>query len=228
MGFFDKVKEAASGAAAIARDAVADHDFSATIASAKGVAKSTASRAVEVSRNAASMAAGAIQDLDVKEKAAGVGRVATSTAAKAVEISSNAIALASDAITDNTKIPEALDRATKAVKSAAGNASQAAWDVYGLTVDAGGKAYQSAADGVRNFDYEQLRQMNFYAEKFTHYKDLSVTKVSEAFRSTFEVDKSTMEMVDDVRGRLPVPAKTVDDIFEQCKREAIRRAVAWR
>lgn len=226
MGFFDKVKEAASGAAAMARDAVADHDFSATIENAKNVAKSTAGRAVEVSRNAASMATDAIQDLDVKEKVAGAGRAVSSTAAKAAEISSNAIAMASDAITDNTKIPEALNRATNAVKSATESATQAAWGAYGLAVDASGKAYQSAADGVRNFDYEQLRQMNFYAEKFTHYKDLSVTKVSETFRSTFEVDKSTMEMVDDVRGRLPVPAKTVDDIFEQCKREAIRRAVS--
>lgn len=180
------------------RDAVADHDFSATLENAKGVAKSTASRAAEVSRAAAG---------------------------KAAEVSGSAIEMASDAISNSTRVTEALGHATEVVKAATESARQAAAETFELAVDANGKAYQAAADGVRNFDYGQLRQIDFYAEKFTHYKDLSVAKVSETLRSTFEVDKSTMEMVADVRGRLPVPAKTVDDIFEQCKREAIRRAV---
>lgn len=87
-------------------------------------------------------------------------------------------------------------------------------------------AYEAAAVEVSNFDYSQLKDTKFYQDRFTYYRDLSQEKVSEYFRNTFEVDKPTMQMVDDARGRLPVPAKTVDDIFEQCKKEAIRRAVA--
>lgn len=87
-------------------------------------------------------------------------------------------------------------------------------------------AYDSAAEDVRNFDYTQLKKVEFYQDTFQHYKDISQEKISEYFRSTFEVDKSTMQMVSDVRDRLPVPADTVDDIFLQCKKEAIRRAVA--
>ena len=87
-------------------------------------------------------------------------------------------------------------------------------------------AYDAAAAEVRNFDYSQLKDAGFYQSTFQHYKDLSQEKISEYFHSTFEVDKSTLQMVEDVRSRLPVPAATVDDIFAQCKKEAIRRAVA--
>jgi hypothetical protein len=97
---------------------------------------------------------------------------------------------------------------------------------YEVTKEKAAVAYESAAEEVRNFDYTQLKSAEFYQESFKHYKDLSQDKVSEYFRSTFEVDKSTMQMVDDVLNRLPVPATTVDDIFAQCKKEAIRRAVA--
>ena len=97
---------------------------------------------------------------------------------------------------------------------------------YEVTKEKAAVAYDSAAEEVRNFDYTQLKSAEFYQERFEHYKDLGQDKVSEYFHSTFEVDKSTMQMVDDVRNRLPVPATTVDDIFVQCKKEAIRRAVA--
>lgn len=35
-----------------------------------------------------------------------------------------------------------------------------------------------------------------------------------------------MEMVDDARKRLPVPAKDINDIFEQCKKQTIQRAIS--
>jgi hypothetical protein len=97
---------------------------------------------------------------------------------------------------------------------------------YEITKEKAAVAYDSAAEEVRNFDYTQLKSAEFYQENFKHYKDLGQDKVSEYFRSTFEIDKSTMQMVDDLRKQLPVPATTVDDIFAQCKKEAIRRAVA--
>lgn len=149
------------------------------------------------------MASDAIQGLDVKDKVAQAQRVASQTAGKAAEISSNVIGIASDAITDREGIQQAIGQATTVIKSTASSASQAARDAHGIVADAGGKAYQNAA-AVRDFDYEQLGQANFYAEKFTQY--------SETFRATFEVDKSTMEMVDEVRGRLPVPMPKVRDM----------------
>jgi len=45
-------------------------------------------------------------------------------------------------------------------------------------------------------------------------------------RSTLEVDKNTMDMVNDLQNRLPVPAQTMDDIFNQCRKVAVQRATA--
>ncbi|NMG16984.1 hypothetical protein [Aromatoleum bremense] len=97
---------------------------------------------------------------------------------------------------------------------------------YAATKEKAVNAYESVSEEVRSFDYTKLRNAEYYQERYGHYTDLGSKKVSEYFRATFEVDKSTMEMVNDVRSRLPVPARTVDDIFEQCKREAVRRAIA--
>lgn len=62
--------------------------------------------------------------------------------------------------------------------------------------------------------------------QLTNTKDLSVEKVSHYFKSTFEIDKTTAAIIDDVRNQLPSRPQDVDDIFEQCKREAYRRAIS--
>lgn len=97
---------------------------------------------------------------------------------------------------------------------------------YAATKEKAVNSYELVSEEVRNFDYTDLRRLEYYQERCGHYTELGSKKVTEYFHATFEVDKSTMEMVDAVRSRLPVPAKTVDDIFEQCKREAMRRAIA--
>lgn len=109
----------------------------------------------------------------------------------------------------------ATERVTEVTKVACATAKEKAVIVY-----------ESASEDVRTFDYSQLSRVEYYKERYTHYEDLSSKAVSESFRATFEVDKSTMGMVDDVRNRLPVPAKTIDDIFDQCRQEAMRRAIA--
>lgn len=81
-------------------------------------------------------------------------------------------------------------------------------------------------DCLNEIDYEALSRPATYANKFSEYKDLSAEKVSSLYRSTFEVDKTTAEMIAGIRGRLPARAKDVDDIFEQCKQEALRRAIS--
>ncbi len=97
---------------------------------------------------------------------------------------------------------------------------------YAATKEKAVSAYESVSEEVNCFDYTKLRNAEYYQERYGHYTDLGSKKVSEYFRTTFEVDKPTMEMVNDVRSRLPVSARTVDDIFAQCKREAVRRAIS--
>jgi len=109
----------------------------------------------------------------------------------------------------------ATERVTEVTKIACATAKDKAVNVY-----------ESVSEDVRMFDYTELSRAEYYKERYTHYKDLSSKAVSDGFRATFEVDKSTMGMVDDVRNRLPVPAKTIDDIFDQCRQEAMRRAIA--
>ncbi|MGF6276073.1 ElaB/YqjD/DUF883 family membrane-anchored ribosome-binding protein [Massilia sp. UYP11] len=86
--------------------------------------------------------------------------------------------------------------------------------------ESAGEMVGKAADTVRNFDLDESREaaVSFAKEsanKFHHY-----------IRSTFEVDKSTFEMVNDIRNKLPVPAQSMEDIYEQCRNEAVRRAIA--
>lgn len=123
-------------------------------------------------------------------------------------------------------IKEAAVSVKDAAISAAEKTKDASIGAYSVTKEKTVSTYAVVSDGVRNFDYAELRRAEYYKDTFTQYKDLGSTKVSEYFRSTFEVEKSTMEMVEGIRNSLPVPAQTLDDIFEQCKREAMRRAIA--
>lgn len=50
--------------------------------------------------------------------------------------------------------------------------------------------------------------------------------VVEKFNNTFEVDKDASEIVEGIRGRLPIPVSDVEGIFEQCKKEALQRAIS--
>ena len=155
-----------------------------------------------------------VQSVDVAGKVAVVKASVSDTAAQVTEK------------VKNIDIASTLASAKETIVEAGGRTLEASQSVYESTRDRANLAYASAAEEVRNFDYAQLKDVEFYQDRFQHYKDLSEEKVSEYFRSTFEIDKSTMQMVDDIRNRLPMPADTIDDIFAQCKKEAIRRAVA--
>ncbi|MFJ2689193.1 hypothetical protein [Pseudomonas sp. NPDC087336] len=118
------------------------------------------------------------------------------------------------------------DAASAAASAAAEKTKELSVDAYAATKEKMVVAQDAATEAISSFNYSELKKAEFYSRNFNHYKELSTTKVTELYRSTLEVDKTTMEMVDDIRGRLPVPAQTVDDIFEQCKREAMKRAIA--
>lgn len=99
-------------------------------------------------------------------------------------------------------------------------AAQKAQAVASGLKDSAGELAGKAADTVRNFDLDESREaaINFAKDstnKFHHY-----------IRSTFEVDKSTYDMVNDIRKKLPVPAQSIEDIYDQCRNEAVRRAIA--
>ena len=103
-------------------------------------------------------------------------------------------------------------------------------DQAGRLVDAGneraGKLVEAAKDRLDDVDFEALKRRDTYTNKFAEYRDLSAEKISGFYRSTFEVDKTTSEMIDGIRGRLPSRPRDVDDIFEQCRREAFQRAIS--
>ena len=78
---------------------------------------------------------------------------------------------------------------------------------YAATKEHAVNSYELVSEEVRNFDYTDLRRVEYYQKLYIHCTDLSSKKVTEYFHATFEVNKSTMEMVDAVRNRLPVPGK---------------------
>lgn len=87
----------------------------------------------------------------------------------------------------------------------------------------------SAADinsKVSDIDWSNVKDSDFRNAQFQKYKDLTTEKISKQFNSTFEVDKDSVEIIESIKKSLPIPAKTADDIFEQCRNEAIRRATA--
>lgn len=163
---------------------------------------------------AASKVSEAVQNVDVAGNLATAKASVSETAAQ---------------ITEKVKsvdVADTLASAKETLAIASERTIEATQTAYEAAKEKAAIAYDSAAEEVLNFDYSQLKSSEFYQDRFKYYKDLGQEKISEYLHNTFEVDKPTMQMVEDVRSRLPVPATTVDDIFAQCKKEAIRRAVA--
>ncbi|MFM0061472.1 hypothetical protein PQR64_38355 [Paraburkholderia phytofirmans] len=123
------------------------------------------------------------------------------------------------AAAERVEMPAALSDVTDKVTSGAA-------DLY-----ASGKGHATwladkASEKLGQIDYDALKRRDTYVTKFHEYRDLGVEKVSAYYRSTFEVDKTTSEMISDLQGRLPARAKDVDDIFERIKGEALQRAIS--
>ncbi|WP_313707138.1 hypothetical protein [Massilia sp.] len=88
------------------------------------------------------------------------------------------------------------------------------------TADAAKKVAADIADTARNFDYEMTKERA--SDLLAH----GVEKTTEYFKRTLEIDKTTMDMVVQLRSRLPTPVSTVDELFDQCRDEAMRRAIS--
>ncbi|UZN51965.1 hypothetical protein KZ686_17770 [Cupriavidus cauae] len=105
-------------------------------------------------------------------------------------------------------------------------ASDRASDYLAAGKQQAGKLVDAAKEKMEDVDFDALKRRETYVNKFHEYRELSSDKIAAVYRSTFEVDKTTSEMIDGIRGRLPSRPKDIDDIFEQCKREAFQRAIS--
>ncbi|CAE6892757.1 hypothetical protein ACOMICROBIO_LKFPLAJE_00929 [Vibrio sp. B1FIG11] len=91
---------------------------------------------------------------------------------------------------------------------------------------AGSEAYEQAKKKIDNIDWEEIKNVDAQKANAIRYWETGTDKLSQWARSTFEVDKDTLQMVSDLQGNLPVPAKTSEVIFEQCRNVAIQRAMS--
>ena len=79
---------------------------------------------------------------------------------------------------------------------------------------------------VDNIDWEEVTNLENQKANMAEYCRSGSDKVGQWARSTFELDKDTLQMVTDLQSTLPVPASTMDDIFEQCRDAATQRAIS--
>lgn len=119
---------------------------------------------------------------------------------------------------------------TSSLKVSAGEVSERFADTSKSMVAAGKEQLTALTEKSISYwnelDLSELAVAERHRERFQRYYTISSDKIVAYYKSSLEVDKTTEQMVDDIRRKLPVPAQTFDDIFEQCKNEALRRAVA--
>jgi hypothetical protein len=127
-----------------------------------------------------------------------------------------------------TKASEIVDKieVPTAVSALGDKAASKASDLLDAGKYKAAQISTTVSESFSEFDYDSLKRRDTYVEAFSKYKELGAEKVSAYYRSTFEVDKTTSEVIDSIRCRLPSRPKDIDDIFEQCRREAFQRAIS--
>jgi len=88
------------------------------------------------------------------------------------------------------------------------------------------ESLEKAKSSIENIDWETVTDSEYQKENLIKYWQAGTNKLNEMARSTLEVDKNTMDMVNDLQAQLPVPAQTIDDIFSQCRKVTLQRATA--
>lgn len=88
------------------------------------------------------------------------------------------------------------------------------------------ESLKNSKHAIENINWEEITDGKHQKEKLIKYWQIGTKKLNEVARSTLEIDKNTMELVDDLQDRLPVPVQTVDGIFDQCRKVALQRATA--
>ena len=155
-----------------------------------------------------------VSSIDVAEMASSVKEYGQNTYNLASEKTSQAIDSAKETVSS-------ID--TSAIIDDLKNTSS---DLSAKGQDAFKSAYDQAKEKIDSIDWEEVKDFETQKSNAIKYWESSTDKLSQWARSTLEVDKNTMQMVSDLQSRLPVPAKTSDDILDQCRDVAIQRAMA--
>lgn len=167
---------------------------------AAAVAKKKLGDAAGKGAEAATAASQMVKDFDYQEAQATAKRTASNIADQAGKATTKAI----DTVMEHDYAGTRDYLADQAVKASDGVVNMK----------------DSAVDAVQSFD------LNETTEAAIKFSKQSASKLNRMFRDTLELDKTTFDMVNDVKKRLPTPASSVDDIYEQCRKESIRRAIA--
>lgn len=169
---------------------------------------------LDKAKKAAEEAKGKIADVDtgaIKQRAK---EISSDTVSDLSEKSSQALYSAKDTLSS----VDAKQSLTNAKASAVGLSEKG----QALASD----SLQKSKDAIENIDWEKVTDIKHQSANIAEYWQSSTEKLNQMARSTLEIDKDTMQMVNDLQGRLPVPAETMDDIYTQCRDVAIQRATA--
>jgi len=144
---------------------------------------------------------------------------------KAKESSSEAV------LSVTTNSTQAIDRAKKSLESIdtqqlINNTKKKATNLTSESKTFAVEHLEKSKYTLENIDWKKVTDGEHQKEKLIKYWQAGTDKINEVARSTLEIDKNTMDMVNDLQDRLPVPAQTMDDIFSQCRKVAIQRASA--
>lgn len=88
------------------------------------------------------------------------------------------------------------------------------------------ESIEKTKSAIDSIDWEAVTNSDHQKQNLIKYWQASTDKISAMARSALEIDKSNMELVSDLKNQLPVPAQTVDDIFNQCRKVALQRTMA--
>jgi len=155
-----------------------------------------------------------VSNIDVTDMANSIKDYGQSTFYSASEINSKTINNVRQTVSDIDTTRVAND-----LLNASSNFSIKSQNAFNTT-------YKQAKDKIDNIDWEEIKDFDTQKINLIKYWELSADKLSQWARSTLEVDKDTLQMVSDLQSSLPVPAKTSDDILDQCRDVAIQRAMA--
>lgn len=84
----------------------------------------------------------------------------------------------------------------------------------------------TVSESIQSFETEKLKDIDFYKSNSIELFERSTEKVISSFNSKFEVDKDTQQMITEIQDKLPQRASEMSDIFEQCKKEALQKAIS--
>ena len=169
---------------------------------------------LDKAKNAASQAKEKVSSVDVAELSTKAKQISRNTYQKATKKTSQSYESAKQSITSIDATAMVDDVATTAK------------DLSLLGQETALGAYAQSKEKIDGIDWGEVTNIEYQKNNAAEYWRSSTDKLNQWARSTLEVDKDTMQMVSDLQGRLPVPAKTTDDIFTQCRNIAIQRATA--